>query len=81
MADTAGMFHVRNGLYFKRLDDGSVLLIKKDGADGPLVFEAAIDKDSWCSVVAHVCEHGPTPQMIEAAKIMHGLKTSEPPAT
>src|SRR5512140_1719506 len=52
MTCTAGMHHVRNGLYFKRLDDGSVLLVKKDGADGPLVFEAAIDKDAWCSVVA-----------------------------
>lgn len=72
------MHHVRNGLYVKRLDDGAVLITKKDGPDGPVLFEQAIPKDAWCSLVAAVSDGGATPQNIELAQIVHGCTKPRP---
>lgn len=66
--------HYRNGLYVKRQPDGSVLLMKCDGADGPVIFETVIDVASWCRLVAAVSDAGITPQQIELAEIAHGVK-------
>jgi hypothetical protein len=47
------MFHVSDGLFFERLEDGKVRIRKTtDGRDGsPVVFEQVIDAGSWSSVV------------------------------
>lgn len=72
MANTTGMFHVRNGLFFFRQEDGGVHLVKKEGFDGPVLFEAVIDRDSWLSIVAFVSKSGATPETLQLVADMHG---------
>lgn len=67
-------YHHRNGLYVKRQPDGSVLLMKCDGADGPVIFETVIEVSAWCKMVAAVSDAGITPQQIELVEITHGVK-------
>ncbi len=53
------MFHVSNGLFFKREENGSVTILKTDGKepanDGSNVaFQETLDENVWCSAVATV---------------------------
>jgi hypothetical protein len=49
------MFHVQDGLYLQRNDNGSVTITKTDGkwtsAGGAILFQQTLDAGSWCSVV------------------------------
>mgnify|MGYP001594046701 FL=1 len=48
-------FHYRDGWYFERLDDGSVLIKRTYGHYGSTpVAEVRIDPASWASIIAHL---------------------------
>jgi hypothetical protein len=54
-------FHVTENLYFKRMDDGNVLMTKvivdPDGAT-LYTIQQMIDKNIWASIVASVSKRG-----------------------
>lgn len=54
------MFHLRDGLYFERLPDHQVRILKRESGhdDAPAVFDITVDKDSWCSVIATMSYYG-----------------------
>ncbi len=52
-----GWFHVSNGLYFRRTDDGSVEVGRGPGFDDVEVIQT-IDPSSWASVVSSMCARG-----------------------
>ena len=56
-------FHVGDGLYFCRLDNGSVRIIKKaDGmANSPVVFSVDIDDGGWVSAVLTMTQFNERP--------------------
>lgn len=62
---------MRNGLFFRRHDDGSVHILKKEGLDGPEIFEAVIDKSTWVAIVAKLSRHGDTPEIIDLIEDLH----------
>lgn len=78
------MFHANNNLYFKRLEDGSVSVVKAV----PALFYPACDKNclvimeqwtipasEWASVVAAVSSVGETSMTYKEALSLH---TGEP---
>jgi len=73
------MFHVSNGLYFKRLNDGSVLIVKKTDShpDSLIVFEQVIDADYWASIVTSVSTYNETALSFGAAKKFHAGEIPE----
>lgn len=71
--------HLRDGLSFRRQDDGSVLIQKMDGENGPMIFEAVIDKEKWCMVIAAVSDGGASPSLVDTARILHGWKGTAKP--
>lgn len=48
------MFHSNAGLYFEKLPDGKVRILKRAGteADSPVIFDHEMDAGQWASVVA-----------------------------
>ena len=54
------MFHVRDGLYFHRCDDGSVFVIVKNSAHerARVVASFHLDVHAWSSVVASMSAEG-----------------------
>jgi hypothetical protein len=66
-----GMDHVRNGLFFQRHEDGSVHILKKDGFDGPDVFEAVLDSETWVALVARLSRHGATAEVLGLVSELH----------
>ncbi len=50
------MFHVADGLYFDRLDEGSVHIRKetKEADSTSVLFEQTISPSEWASIVAAV---------------------------
>ena len=67
----SGMDHVRNGLFFQRHEDGSVHILKKDGFDGPDVFESVLDVDTWIALVSRLSRHGATPEVLGLVADLH----------
>jgi hypothetical protein len=53
------MFHLIEGLFFERLPDGSVRILKTNGVleSDPVVFDMVIDAAQWDGVVAGL-QHG-----------------------
>lgn len=49
------MFHDKDGLFFKRNDDGSVTITKTSDGKEPsadnVIFTQVVDEGPWCSVV------------------------------
>ncbi len=74
------MFHLTNGLYFERLDDGSVRIVKTDGPAGPdddgsvIEFDITTDASGWASVVATVSAHGEEDGGWQRALDFHGAE-------
>lgn len=64
-------FHVGDGLYFNRLEDGSVEVIKLNDATDPgnVKFRQVIDSDTWPSVVGAVAKTNDSEKMIEIERI------------
>src|SRR5262245_48432192 len=54
------MFHVNNGLYFERVGDGSVRVVKKESAteNAPIIFEYTLDANDWASVISSMSVDG-----------------------
>ena len=48
------MFHIGNGLYFDRLPDGGVRILKKadENETSQVIFDHVLDAGQWASVVA-----------------------------
>ncbi len=70
------MFHVRDGLFFERLNSepgygcGCVRIVKRESGrdDAPIVLDMILNASSWASVVASMSilgENGTTHAMIE----------------
>lgn len=59
------MFHVKDGLFFRRNDDHSVTIIKttdgKEPAGLNVEFSETVDDGSWCSVVLSASAFGERP--------------------
>ena len=59
------MFHVKDGLFFKRNDDGSVTIIKtsdgREPTESNVSFSETLDDGSWCSVVLSMSSFGERP--------------------
>jgi len=53
------MFDSGNGLYFERLPEGDVRILKRSGSqeDSPVIFDHILDRFQWEIVVAGL-EHG-----------------------
>lgn len=68
------MFHLRNGWYFNRLDDGMVQIIKRADAheNAPIVAEVIIAAWEWASVVAAVSGNGEATETYQDALRLHG---------
>ncbi len=68
------MFHYKDGIFFKREDDGSVTVIKRviahDGAE--IIAEFTIDADGWCSIIASMSDTGETSEKWTEANKFHG---------
>ena len=69
-----GYFHESNGLFFKRLENGDVYIVKKETGkdDAPTVFEHRISKNIWLSVVCVVSELGEANGRYLEAEKFHG---------
>lgn len=72
-------FHIKDGLFFKRLPDGSVRVTKTEviptrGGDFAVrtVFQTIIDSDGWASIIASVSAQGEeTAEDFERAVAFH----------
>ena len=65
------MFHVSDGLYFERLDDGSVRVSKQDSKNGEVIFTNTMDADSWASVVSSMSKGGEIDNRFYSAREFH----------
>lgn len=48
------MFHSSESLYFEKLPEGGVRILKRSGneQDSPVIFDHVLDAGQWASVVA-----------------------------
>lgn len=69
------MFHYKDGWFFTRQNDGSVLLECRDKMqpDGEVLTSLKIDADSWCSVIASMSDTGETHEKWLEARKFHGV--------
>lgn len=71
MSYKAQGFHWNHGIYFKRNEDGSVLM-QRATLDGEHVYErVVIPAYEWCSIIANCSPTGETTDGWEAAKKFH----------
>jgi hypothetical protein len=72
------MFHVKNGLWFERTENGSVHLVKKADArdNAPVMEDIVIDDSSWASIVATVSAQGETGETYREALAFHNRATA-----
>jgi hypothetical protein len=75
-AEMIGEFHLHDGLNFRRLEDGSVVIriTEDDMADSPTIREVRVAHNGWASVVASVSATGETEYSFQAAKDLHDGK-------
>lgn len=59
------MFHTRNGLFFERLLNGMVRVVKTNDGKEPgttnVLFDDTMDKNTFASVIASMSISGETP--------------------
>ncbi len=87
-----GEFHWRDGIYFKRMDDGSVRLraarlVQTAGTDVEAVMTRKtaetdylcqiIPPNEWASIVANVADGG-SAKAYSAAQMLHGFGVARP---
>jgi hypothetical protein len=73
MTDKA--FHLQNGLYFERQEDGGVLITKTtNDAHNEVVSELVCDSASWASVVAAVSKRGEGRDTWDEAFALHNAE-------
>lgn len=67
-----GKFHYRDGWYFERLEDGSVLITYPVKIlDDEKIMKFRIDGDSWASIVAAVTPTGDNAETFDMAMRLH----------
>jgi len=52
------MFHLQDGLYFDRLEDGKVRILKKNADTDAVEMDMVVDAAGWCSVIASMSYYG-----------------------
>lgn len=54
------MFHLKEGWFFERLSDGSVMVTKRKdaGSESPIITRMIVPPNEWASVVASVSAGG-----------------------
>lgn len=54
------MFHSSEGLYFEKLPDGGVRILKRSGSreDSPVIFDHVLDANQWASAIATMSHYG-----------------------
>ena len=65
-------FHSKQGLFFRRDEDGNVIVRKVVG--GRVMFKITLDSNSWASVMASVCARGEDAFTFEEARQFHQQK-------
>jgi uncharacterized Zn finger protein (UPF0148 family) len=65
----SGAFHWRDGRYFKRMNNGAVLLLKKNGQ---WLEMEEIPPNEWASIIASVSDVGETADKFKSAMEFHG---------
>ena len=72
-----GQMHVKDGLYFRRTENGGVEIEKTiDSKEGsPVADRIVLDAGAWASIVAHVSEKGESHETFESAKRFHDGET------
>lgn len=75
------MFHLRNGLFFERLQGGHVRIIKtydeRDVRPDNVVLDITVPENEWTSVVCSVSKAGETLERWKEARQFHGTEFSE----
>lgn len=70
--DTSLGFHWRNGWYFKRQPDGSVMVRQfHDEAGSQIAIELVIPASEWASIMASVSARGDTAEAFYGAVEFH----------
>ena len=67
------MFHVNDGLFFGRKENGDVRIVKtQDGKiDSPIIFDIIVDKSGWQSAISSVSAGGEDGYRYYLADIFH----------
>ncbi len=77
------MFHSKNGLFFERLQDGSVHIVRtydaRDVRPDNVVLDITLTASEWASVVASVMSRGETGDTFQLALNAHNEGTEWTP--
>ena len=75
------MFYTKNELYFERLSDGSVRIVKQDVSGGKLklIMAEILDINTWASAVASVCIRGENSETFHQAIKFHDIDVPKQP--
>jgi hypothetical protein len=69
------MFHLRDGLFFERADNGAVRIVKTANGrfpgDDQITFDITVPENEWGSVVAMVSSVGETHESWMSARAFH----------
>ena len=73
------MFHLENGWYFSREENGNVKIMKREDAepDAALITAITMTPDDWASVVSSVCARGNRKDAFDGARLFHNLECEE----
>jgi hypothetical protein len=68
------MFHLKEGWFFQRLPDGSVMVTKRKdaGLESPIITRMVIPPEEWASVVSAVSAGGDANGRYQQALDFHG---------
>lgn len=81
------MYHAKDGLYFQRLEGGSVLIRKLESTrtaedpkpSVPIVMDVVLDADTWASAIASVCGAGENGDSFRRAENFHSFGRGDVP--
>jgi hypothetical protein len=65
------MFHLRDGFYFERLENGAVLIVVAQRNPGPVLRELTVPAAEWASALAAVSPDGYTGESYAVALAFH----------
>lgn len=65
------MFHSSEGLYFEKLADGSVRILKRSGSqeDSPVIFDHVLSASEWAYVLAMISGSDSDPDYLQQGPI------------
>ena len=70
-------FHFKDGWFFRRMREGSVLITLVDEKTDGQIARIAVDPSSWASIIAAVSAKGDTGENWNIAKKLHEGKLLE----